>query len=139
VSTTGVLEPSGPNTSLRATNWLDHLLATPVDTTVERIGLLRDLAGYEDRPDPRDARTTAEFLLTMRRYLVWAGDWSYLELEYLCGGAVKAGTFREVLEGTSLPRYVFLMAFVTACAGEDPAERERWATAWRALHTAAGH
>lgn len=133
MSTTAVLEPTGPNASLRVTGWLDRLLSTPVDTTVERIGLLRDLAGYEERPDPRGAHSTAAFLLTMRRYLVWAGDWSYLELEYLCGGAVKAATFREVLEGTELPKYVFLMAFVTACAGEDAGERERWVSAWREL------
>ncbi|WP_304452697.1 hypothetical protein [Nocardiopsis sp. YSL2] len=133
MSTTAVLEPTGPNSSLRATGWLDRLLSTPIDTTVERIGLLRDLAGYDERPDPRRARSTEDFLLTMRRYLVWAGDWSYLELEYLCGGAVKAATFREVLEGTELPRYVFLMAFVTACAGEDEGERRRWVDAWRGL------
>ncbi|OLT28721.1 hypothetical protein BJF83_14635 [Nocardiopsis sp. CNR-923] len=133
MSSTGVLEPTGPNDSLGGAGWLDRLLATPVSGAVERPGAVRDRAGYHQRPDPTHAATAAEFLLTMRRYLVWAGDWSYAELEYLCGGAVKSSTFRAALEGTRLPRYVFLMAFVTACAGEDEAERRRWASAWHRL------
>nr|WP_246405424.1 hypothetical protein [Nocardiopsis algeriensis] len=112
---------------------MDHFLSTPVSAPVERPRALRDRDGYDRRPNPLHARTTAEFLLTMRRYVVWTGDWSYRELEYLCGGAVKSTTFQEVLEGDQLPRYVFLMAFVTACAGEDEAERQRWVTAWRRL------
>ncbi|WP_159942597.1 MULTISPECIES: hypothetical protein [unclassified Nocardiopsis] len=138
MTTTGVLEPTGPNRALGPTSWLERVLVTSGSAVVERHLPVRALAGYERRPNPLDARTPAEFLLTMRRYLVWAGDWSYWELEHLCGGAVKRSTFREVLEGTELPRYVFLMAFVTACAGEDEAERRRWVTAWRRLR-AAGH
>lgn len=107
---TGVLEPTGPN---------------------------RSLATYR-RPDPLDARTPAEFTSTMRRYLVWAGDWSFQELEYLCGGLVGARTFQRVLEGDRLPRYVMLMAFVTACVGENEAESRRWLIAWRALRDRTG-
>ena len=108
---TGVLEPTGPN---------------------------RSFATYR-RPDPLDARTPAEFTMIMRRYLVWAGDWSYQELEYLCGGLVSARSFQQVLEGNRLPRYVLLMAFVTACVGEDEAESRRWLTAWRILRGRIGH
>ncbi|WP_435113279.1 hypothetical protein [Nocardiopsis synnemataformans] len=135
MTTTGVLEPTGPNRSLGRTSWLDRVLTTP-SSAVERHPTVRALDGYERRPNPLDAGTPAEFLLVMRRYLVWAGDWSYLELEYLCGGAVRATTFRDVLEGIQLPRYVFLMAFVTACAGEDTGERQRWTTAWHRLRSA---
>ncbi|NYH52849.1 MULTISPECIES: hypothetical protein [Nocardiopsis] len=135
MTTTGVLEPTGPNRALGRTSWLDRVLATP-SAVVERHLPVRALDGYERRPNPLDAETPAEFLLTMRRYLVWAGDWSYVELEYLCGGAVKRSTFQQVLEGTALPGYVFLMAFVTACAGEDAGERQRWMTAWHRLRSA---
>lgn len=132
---TNVLEPTGPNRAFGRTTWLDRVLSTP-SATVERHIPVRALVGYEQRPNPLNARTPAEFLLTMRRYLVWAGDWSYLELEYLCGGAVKSSTFQQALEGTELPRYVFLMAFVTACAGTDDAERQRWTSAWQHLRSA---
>ncbi|PDP87622.1 hypothetical protein CQJ94_11285 [Glycomyces fuscus] len=135
MTTTRVLEPTGPNRALGRSSWLDRVLATP-SSAVERHPTVRALDGYERRPNPLEAQTPAEFLLTMRRYLVWAGDWSYVELEYLCGGAVRAATFRDVLEGTELPRYVFLMAFVTACAGEDSGERQRWTTAWHRLRSA---
>lgn len=135
MTTTCVLEPTGPNRALGRTAWLDRLLADP-GAAVERHRTVRSLDGYERRPNPLDAKNPAEFLLTMRRYLAWAGDWSYQELEYLCGGVVKHSTFREVLEGTELPRYVFLMAFVTACAGEDEDERRRWTSAWHGLRSA---
>lgn len=135
MSPTGVLEPTGPNRSLSRSSWLDRVLATS-SATVERHLPVRALDGYDRRPNPLEAETPAEFLLTMRRYLVWAGDWSYLELEYLCGGVVKRSTFQDALEGTQLPRYVFMMAFVTACAGEDEGERNRWSTAWHRLRSA---
>ncbi|MFV2195597.1 hypothetical protein [Nocardiopsis sp. LOL_012] len=134
MSPADVLEPTGPQKSLAGTGWLDQLLATPTGHVVERPIRVRDRDGYHRRPDPTQATTPAEFLFTMRRYLVWAGDWSYRDLEYLCGGAVKAATFQDVLEGDRLPRYVFLMAFVTACAGEDESERRRWVDAWRRIH-----
>ena len=135
MTTTGVLEPTGPNSALSRTSWVDRVLATDAVVVESRLPV-RALAGYDGRPNPLHAPTPAGFLLTMRRYLVWAGDWSYRELEHLCGGAVGHSTFREVLEGSALPRYVFLMAFVTACAGEDERERRRWTTAWHRLRSA---
>ncbi|MBR8742223.1 hypothetical protein [Nocardiopsis sp. MG754419] len=132
MSVPGLLEPTGPNRSLPRTGRADRvhfpLMSTP--TTHAR-------PEPEQRPNPMDARTPDEFLLTMRLYLVWAGDWSYLELEYKCGGVVSAETFRRALEGTNLPGYVFLMAFVTACVGTDEGERLRWATSWHRLRRAA--
>ncbi|GHC73165.1 hypothetical protein GCM10007079_06860 [Nocardiopsis terrae] len=132
MSVPGVLEPTGPNRSLPRTGWLDLVPSEAMDTPVETTH-----PEPEQRPDPADANTPAEFLLTMRRYLAWAGDWSYLELEYKCGGVVSATKFQRALEGTELPGYVFLMAFVTACVGTDEGERLRWATSWHRLRRAA--
>ena len=105
MSATGVLEPTGPNRSLA------------------------DGA----RPDPLHARTPAEFTRTMRRCLMRIGGLSYQELEYRSGGTVSARAFREALESDHLPRYVMLLAFVTACVGENETECQRWIAAWRAL------
>lgn len=131
----GVLEPTGPNRSLDWTGWLDRVPSEPMNPSTDPTESARPEP--EQRPNPMDANTPAEFLLTMRRYLAWAGDWSYLELEYMCGGVVSAPKFQRALEGTDLPGYVFLMAFVTACVGTDEGERLRWATSWHRLRRAA--
>lgn len=105
MSATGVLEPTGPNRSLAA--WT--------------------------RLDPLHARTPAEFTRTMRRCLARIGGLSYQELEYRSGGTVSARAFRGALESDHLPGYVMLLAFVTACVGENETECQRWIAAWRAL------
>ena len=135
MSVPGVLEPTGPNRSLHRTGWLDRVPSEPMTLPTDPTESVRPEP--EQRPNPMDANTPAEFLLTMRRYLVWAGDWSYLELEYKCGGVVSSAKFQRALEGTELPGYVFLMAFVTACVGTDEGERLRWATSWHRLRRAA--
>ncbi|GAB3721191.1 hypothetical protein [Nocardiopsis oceani] len=149
MSAPGVLEPTGPNRSLLKDCGLDRVPSGPVPSTgaasPATAGPSTDSgrpaetarSEPEQRPDPMNSDSPAEFLLTMRRYLAWAGDWSYLELEYKCGGVVSAAKFQRALEGTELPGYVFLMAFVTACVGTDEGERLRWATSWHRLRRAA--
>ena len=135
MSVPGVLEPTGPNRSLPGTGWPNRVRLEPMTLPVDPAK-----GAYpepERRPNPMDANSPEEFLRTMRRYLAWAGDWSYLELEYKCGGVVRAARFQRALEGTELPGYVFLMAFVTACVGTDEVERLRWATSWHRLRRAA--
>ena len=105
-------------------------------STAERPRLVEDLPGFDQRPDPVHAQTPAEFVHTMRRYLVWSGDWSLRELEQFCGGAVARSTFHTALNATVLPKYVVLVAFVTACVGEDQEESQRWITAWRRIRLA---
>ncbi len=135
MSAPGVLEPTGPNRSLPRAGLLGRVPSEPMALPINPTESTHPVP--EQRPNPMDANTAAEFLLTMRRYLAWAGDWSYLELEYKCGGVVRAPKFQRALEGTELPGYVFLMAFVTACVGTDEGERLRWATSWHRLRRAA--
>ncbi|MFE1166197.1 hypothetical protein [Nocardiopsis sp. NPDC058789] len=134
MSVPGLLEPTGPNRTPHLAGWLDHAPSETMSLPVDPVESVRP---EPVRPNPMDARTPAEFLLTMRRYLSWAGGWSYLELEYKCGGVVSAAKFQRALEGSDLPGYVFLMAFVTACVGTDEGERLRWATSWHRLRRAA--
>jgi len=110
LSPTGVLEPTGPNRSLAARTC----------------------------PDPLHARTPEEFTQTMRNYLTRVGGLSYQELEYRSGGTVSARAFREALESDHLPRYVMLLAFVTACVGANEAVCQKWIAAWRALRHETG-
>ncbi|WP_046471181.1 helix-turn-helix domain-containing protein [Allosalinactinospora lopnorensis] len=93
---------------------------------------IEDLEGYDQRPNPLEAQTPAEFVQAMRRFRTWSGDWSYRELERFCGGAVPRSTFHAALTGDELPKFVVLMAFVSACGGNQD-EVQRWVTGWRRL------
>ncbi|MDA8370106.1 MAG: hypothetical protein M0026_09560 [Nocardiopsaceae bacterium] len=68
----------------------------------------------------------------MRRYRRWAGNPSFRLLAERCAHMCSAATFHGVLNGTELPKFTVLNAFVIACGGDEE-EFQRWATAWRCL------
>lgn len=138
MSDAGVLEPTGPNRSLRRSGWLDPIPFASVGASGEPRGAVPEPADRDVGVSPLDARTPTEFVSAMRHYLARVGDWSYAELEYRCGGVVSAATFRQVLEGDELPGHVFLVAFVTACVGQDDGECQRWTAARSRLRAAFG-
>ncbi|MFD4977525.1 RICIN domain-containing protein [Streptomyces sp. NPDC058424] len=85
-------------------------------------------------PDPKAARTPAEFVATMRQLRTWA-DLSYRQLERRAtdaGDALPRATISGVLAREDLPREELLAAFVRACGG-DPATVEAWLDARRRL------
>ncbi|WP_067964328.1 hypothetical protein [Nocardiopsis trehalosi] len=99
----------------------------------DRPRAIEDLEGYEQRPNPLDAHTPAQFVEAMQRFRVWSGEWSLRQLERYCGGAVSRSTFHTTLANTrELPKFVVLCAFISACGGGED-EIQRWVTAWRRL------
>ncbi|MFI0482845.1 NACHT domain-containing protein [Actinomadura sp. 9N215] len=102
-------------------------------------------------PDPAEAGTVTEFVLTLARLRLWAGEPSLSRLRMLGGRAeapdgnlvdrLPQSTVSHVLRQTGrLPRWEFVEAFVTAClryCGHPPeripGELERWRTARTSL------
>ncbi|AXE28238.1 hypothetical protein C0216_32685 (plasmid) [Streptomyces globosus] len=85
-------------------------------------------------PDPKDARTPAEFVAAMRRLRSWA-DLSYRQLERRAedaGDVLPRATTSAALARTDLPREELLIAFVRACGG-SAATVEAWVDARRRL------
>lgn len=85
-------------------------------------------------PDPKAARTPAEFVATMRQLRTWA-DLSYRQLERRAddaGDVLPRATISGVLARQDLPREELLAAFVRACGG-DPATVDTWLEARRRL------
>lgn len=85
-------------------------------------------------PDPKAARTPAEFVATMRQLRSWA-DLSYRQLERKAndtGDALPRATISGVLARQDLPREEVLIAFVRACGG-DAATVNTWLDARRQL------
>ncbi|MFI9000204.1 helix-turn-helix domain-containing protein [Streptomyces sp. NPDC053541] len=78
-------------------------------------------------PDPRSARTAAEFVAQLRRLKTRSGL-TYRELSARAtalGEVLPRSTVANMLSRTTLPRDELLAAFVHAC-GLGPAEAARW-------------
>ncbi|MFF3841179.1 helix-turn-helix domain-containing protein [Streptomyces sp. NPDC001930] len=85
-------------------------------------------------PDPREARTPAEFLARLQALKDWSGL-TYRELSARAearGDVLPRSTVANMLARATLPREELLTAFVRAC-GVTPAELEEWRTARREL------
>ncbi|MET7753786.1 helix-turn-helix domain-containing protein [Streptomyces sp. NPDC005389] len=80
-------------------------------------------------PDPREARTPAEFLARLQALKDWSGL-TYRELSSRAeahGDVLPRSTVANMLARATLPREELLTAFVRAC-GVTPAELEEWRT-----------
>ncbi|MFJ5140559.1 helix-turn-helix domain-containing protein [Streptomyces sp. NPDC088707] len=80
-------------------------------------------------PDPREARTPAEFLARLQALKDWSGL-TYRELSARAeahGDVLPRSTVANMLARATLPREELLTAFVRAC-GVTPAELEEWRT-----------
>ncbi|MBB4932876.1 hypothetical protein F4561_003696 [Lipingzhangella halophila] len=98
---------------------------------------IKDLKGYDNRPNPLAAATPEQFVARMRDFWAWSGEWSYRELEQFSGGRVSRSNFHATLTGSDLPKYMVLCAFISACGGDED-ELQRWVTAWRQLRMSPG-
>ncbi|MES4902567.1 MULTISPECIES: hypothetical protein [unclassified Streptomyces] len=75
----------------------------------------------ESGPDPKAARTTAEFVVAMRQLRSWA-DLSYRQLERnaeAAGDVLPRATISGALSRDDLPREQLLAAYVRACGGDE--------------------
>jgi hypothetical protein len=92
-----------------------------------------DVPGCDLRPDPSNARNSAELIEALRQFRTWAGNPSYRDMERACNGRPVASTMCRVLGRGQLPaRFEVIDAIIVACGGEEE-DRERFASAWRRL------
>ncbi|MFC8295307.1 helix-turn-helix domain-containing protein [Streptomyces sp. NPDC057242] len=94
----------------------------------------------EHAPDPRGARSPAEFLARLRALKDWSGL-TYGELSARAearGDVLPRSTVANMLSRAALPREDLLTAFVRAC-GAGPAAPDRWRTARRELAERRGY
>ncbi|MER7791614.1 RICIN domain-containing protein [Streptomyces sp. NPDC097640] len=91
----------------------------------------------ETGPDPKAARTAAEFVVAMRQLRSWS-DLSYRQLERkaeAAGDVLPRATISGALSRDDLPREQLLAAFVRACGGDEETVAS-WLTARRRLSIA---
>jgi hypothetical protein len=92
-----------------------------------------DAPGQDLCPDPSTVQTPAQYMATLKRFRVWAGEPSYREMEEQCGGRFAASTIHAALKGDELPRLAMIQSIITACRGTD-AHQQMFASAWRRLY-----
>jgi hypothetical protein len=76
------------------------------------------------------ANNADEFVAALRELREWAGSPSFRVMARRCGRS--ASWLCGVMKETGLPRYDFVVAFVTGC-GLDEGPVKRWVTAWRRI------
>ena len=92
-----------------------------------------DVPGQDQRPNPRRARTSAEFVEALRQFRIWAGNPSFRDMARNCDHQMGYSTMCAVLRKDELPRRLEIVeAIITGCGGSDE-DRQRFATAWRRL------
>lgn len=94
--------------------------------------VIPDMPGDSRRPDPRAARTAAEYVDCLRRYRIWAGQPSFRVMERRCDRRFAASTLCTALKGDKMPSQEMALAIITACGGPEEHLRE-FTSAWRRL------
>lgn len=85
------------------------------------------------RPDPMTAPTKAMFADAMRAYRIWAGNPSYREMERRCAKKISYSTFRNMLNGSTIPAKLGHVETFVRVLGGTSEDLQRWASAWRRL------
>jgi hypothetical protein len=95
-----------------------------------------DPPGQNRCPDPRAARTPAEFVAILSTYRHWAGAPSFRAMENViknqCGQRYAASTLHAALKSDRLPALPLVQAVITACGGSDR-HQQMFTVAWRQL------
>ena len=93
---------------------------------------VRDTAGYDLRPDPLTARTSAELVAMLRKYREWAGSPPFRAMAERTRWEVAHSTMCVTLKSDALPALKVVIAIVAGCGGGDD-DQQVFATAWRRI------
>ncbi len=93
---------------------------------------LEDTDGFNLRPDPLQAATSAELMRLLRQFRAWCGQPGYRVMSSRVGKQVSPSTLCTALGSDRLPKLDTLQAIIRACSGNEEDVR-RWTTAWRRI------
>jgi len=95
---------------------------------------ISDASGYDLKPDPLTAATTAQFIKTLWQYKVWSGDPSWRKMAAQAGQTVVHSTMHAAMHGDTLPKLDVVKAVITGCGGGED-DLRTFATAWRRIES----
>jgi hypothetical protein len=93
---------------------------------------ISDAAGFDLKPDPLKATTSAEFIETLWQYKFWSGDPSWRAMAKRAGQAVVHSTMYAAMNGDTLPKFDVVKAIVVGCGGGED-DVSSFASAWRRI------
>jgi hypothetical protein len=106
-----------------------HRLQTQVRTVPQPI---MDAAGYNLKPDPLTAETSAELVARLREYREWSGEPPFRKMAAQARQKVAHSTIFTALNSNDLPRLEVVMAIIAGCGGGIDDQRA-FVTAWRRI------
>jgi hypothetical protein len=93
---------------------------------------IRDVDGYDLRPNPLTAQTPAAFMAALRKFRTWAGDPPFRIMSSRSDPHLSAATLCTALSRDVLPTLAVVQGVITSCGGDEDDQR-RFTTAWRWL------
>jgi hypothetical protein len=93
-----------------------------------------DALGYDLKPNPLLATTSAEYVQALRNYRAWAGNVPYRLIAARAHQAVAHNTVWVALNSTELPALKVAVAIIIGCGGSSQ-DQERFVTAWRRINS----
>jgi hypothetical protein len=93
---------------------------------------VRDARGFDLKPNPLAASTSAELVVSLRRYREWSGDTPFRKMAAQARQKVSSSRMCTALRNDSLPTLKVVLAIVEGCGG-SPDDQRAFATAWRRI------
>jgi hypothetical protein len=94
----------------------------------------RDIWGFNLKPDPLTATTSAEFIDALRHYRAWAGNTPFRQMAARAHQAVAHSTMWVALNSSDLPALKVVVAIVVGCGG-DAGDQGKFVAAWRRVNS----
>jgi hypothetical protein len=95
---------------------------------------VQDAMGFNLKPDPLTATTSAELVARLREYRQWAGDPPFRKIAAQARQKVAHSTIFVALNSDELPSLKVVVAVIAGCGGGEEDQRA-FATAWRRVKT----
>lgn len=98
----------------------------------EQIG---DVCGFDLKPDPLTATTSAQFIRALWQYKIWSGDPSWRKMAAQAGQKVVHSTMHAAMHAAALPKLDVVKAIIIGCGGGED-DLRLFVTAWRRIESA---
>jgi hypothetical protein len=93
---------------------------------------INDAAGFDQKPDPLTATTSAEFMQVLWKYKYWSGNPSWRTMARNAKQMVVHSTMFAAMNSEALPKWEVMKAIIIGCGGGEE-DLKAFATAWRRI------
>jgi hypothetical protein len=91
-----------------------------------------DVTGFDQKPNPLTANTSAEFVQVLWKYKYWSGNPSWRAMAKKANHAVVHSTIYTAMNSGTLPKFDVMKAIIIGCGGGED-DLKAFATSWRRI------